>query len=175
MISQHSSAEAIVAIWNNRAITLTEFLSHVAQLAERLPAKSYGINLCKDRYLFLVGFFALLKRGQTNLLPASSLAKEVNEIANDYAEVYILGDDSSQPADLMISQKLLTGAPPAEGRNFSVGAEHIAAVVYTSGSTGKSKPNIEAMVKTPGLILEIRKTPTLRESVLFQKINKKLS
>ena len=47
---------------------LALFFAHVRGVAAGLPAGAHAINLCEDRYRFLVAFAAALVRGQTVLL-----------------------------------------------------------------------------------------------------------
>ena len=63
--------DRVIAWRDGRAVRATEFLGEVAALAQRLPSAPAAINLCEDRYAFLVAFAALCTRGQTNLLPPS--------------------------------------------------------------------------------------------------------
>src|SRR5690606_3770180 len=53
------------------AVSLDTFFAHVRGLARRLPEAGHAINLCEDRYRFLVAFCAVALRGQTTLLPPS--------------------------------------------------------------------------------------------------------
>jgi hypothetical protein len=61
-----------VFAWHDgHAVGLAEFLGDVATVAAMLPATGDAINLCDDRYAFLVAFCAVACRGQANLLPSS--------------------------------------------------------------------------------------------------------
>ena len=52
-------------------IGLHTFLRQVRALAAWLPEGRHAINLCEDRYRFLVAFCAVAVRGQVTLLPPS--------------------------------------------------------------------------------------------------------
>ena len=61
----------VFARHGDREIRAAEFLADVLALAERLPDARYALNLCTQRYHFLVAFCAAIVAGQTNLLPAT--------------------------------------------------------------------------------------------------------
>ena len=44
-----------VAIWRDQAVSREVCLAHVRQLAEQLPEARFAINLCNDRYVFMIG------------------------------------------------------------------------------------------------------------------------
>ncbi|HET9836044.1 MAG TPA: AMP-ligase, partial [Rhodanobacteraceae bacterium] len=75
-----ANPDRIIAWRDGRAVRAAEFLSEVAALAARLPSAPAAINLCEDRYAFLVAFAALATRGQTNLLPPSRAPHAVDEV-----------------------------------------------------------------------------------------------
>src|SRR3546814_14437466 len=58
-------------------LSLDTFFSPVRGLAQLLPDASHAINLCADRYRFLVAFCPVALRGQTTLL--SSEERRVGE------------------------------------------------------------------------------------------------
>ena len=65
----HTSLEQCVARRRDNGFTVREFLASARDLAFRLPVKRHVINLCKDRYHFLIGFAAALISRQISLLP----------------------------------------------------------------------------------------------------------
>ena len=53
--------------WRNGApVSAEEFIADVQALAKLLPPAHYAVNLCQDRYRFLVAFCAVALAGQTN-------------------------------------------------------------------------------------------------------------
>jgi len=129
-----SSAFRPVAWWRDRLILADTFLAHVDHVARRLPQRRFVINLCEDRYLFLVAFAAIIVRGQTNLLPPSRLKEVIEEIGLAYP-------DSGSVDDEQLRQWL-----PAENLQPArtipeIAAGHRAAIVFTSGSTGRTQPH----------------------------------
>ncbi|MCK5716517.1 MAG: acyl-CoA synthetase [Thiomargarita sp.] len=125
-----------IAWWQGHCIQRTVFFRHVALIAATLPSKSYAINLCEERYFFLVAFTAVIVRGQTNLLPSSLARLEVERIAYDYVDSYSLTNEAIKQ-HLVVTSDLHTHAIP------KIPLEHIAAIVFTSGSTGHATPHIK--------------------------------
>ena len=54
---------------DNGPVALGTFLAQVRAVAAALPSGRHAVNLCEDRYRFLVAFCAVALRGQTTLLP----------------------------------------------------------------------------------------------------------
>ena len=81
---------------DGRPISVQRFLAQAAALAERLPAEGQPVNLCSDRYLFLLGFVAGLMRGQMSLLPPNAMPQTLRQVAQPGATPYALVDDASQ-------------------------------------------------------------------------------
>ena len=125
-----AAPERVVARSRDRAVTAGEFLADVHAAAARLPPGD-AVNLCEDRYAFLVAFCAVACGGHANLLPASRMPQAVAETLAAHPGSYALTD-----ADLP--------APGEHGRRDDVPAipgEQVVAVGFTSGSTGRPKPN----------------------------------
>lgn len=132
----------VIAWRDGRAVRVAQFRAEVAALAQRLPQARAAINLCEDRYAFLVAFAALAVRGQTNLLPPSRAPHAVDEVLTAHAGSYTIGDvvlDPAPPHYLHFDPADLVGenAPDIS----SVDAELDVTIGYTSGSTGVPKAN----------------------------------
>lgn len=120
------------------------FLAHVARVAEHLPGARHVINLCEDRYAFLVAFCAALVRGQTNLLPPSRAPQAVADIMAAHPGCYTVGDQ--RPAECPpghVSLPPLRRGEAAAGDMPLVDAAHVAAIGHTSGSTGRPQSSIK--------------------------------
>lgn len=131
-----------VARWRGELISRERFLAHVRFVAERLPETRYGINLCDDRYLFLVTFAALLVRGATNVLPPARVAAMVTDVASEFEACRCILERSDP--DLNLPQFVLPDLAQVRVTDTAmpgVAARHLAAVVFTSGSTGRPCPN----------------------------------
>ena len=131
-----------VLAWRGKTpVTHSEFLSDMAGLASLLPEKSYAINLCEDRYWFLVGFAAALSRRQTTVLPQSRAPLALKEIHQQFPSSYCL-TDLSDTADTLPSFSISEIPRPsgASPRNPMVPQTHIGLIAFTSGTTGRPHP-----------------------------------
>ncbi len=119
-----------------------EFLGQAQRLAERLPDAAYAINLCENRYLFMLAFCAAIIRGQTTLLPQNRAVGTQQQLLTRYPATAILHDGATKlvsPANAFnVNQHCLLG-DPAEHIPL-VEPDFIAALAFTSGSTGEPAP-----------------------------------
>lgn len=137
-ISRHAAGD-IVAVQGGRAVTRTEFERDAAGLARLLPARRHILNLCIDRYRFLLGFAAALQRRQVSLLPANLAPQVLRDLKAEYPDVYALTDGPPPPAPGL--ECLAFPALAVEGAALEpVPEDQPALVLFTSGSTGKPKP-----------------------------------
>jgi acyl-coenzyme A synthetase/AMP-(fatty) acid ligase len=139
------SPSRVVAWRDGHAVTTATFLGHVRQVAATLPQADSAVNLCEDRYAFLVAFAALVVRGQTNLLPPSRAPHAVDEVMANHPGTYAIGelDLSPAPPGYLRMPELDDVLLPADGGTPLVPADAVVAIGYTSGSTGKPKPNVK--------------------------------
>ena len=144
LLQVHTAGDTIA--WRNaRAITAKEFLGDVLATAASLPSARYAINLCEDRYWFLVGFAALLINQQTNLLPPNRAVQVITEIAEDYPGAYCLCDSDNYAVGLPVhridADKNSDTQQPYDIPYIP--AHHLAAISFTSGSTGKASAHMK--------------------------------
>lgn len=124
-----------IAWRGGQPVSRATFLRHVASVARRLPRARFILNLCEDRYRFLVAFAAVGANGQTNLLPSSRASLHLRQLAGDYP-------DSRQLTDSALDAGLtLAGPDHGEFAVPELPDEHVMAIAFTSGSTGRAKPN----------------------------------
>lgn len=118
-----------------RPISRAAFLGHVACVAHRLPPARFLLNLCEDRYQFLVAFAAAGVNGQTCLLPSSRASLHLEHLSSEYPDSARIGD-----ADIA---SVLEADPigPAEFAIPELPGAHVMAIAFTSGSTGHARPN----------------------------------
>ena len=109
-----------------RWISRAEFLSHVQHAARALPERKAVINLCTDRYEFMVTFAAALIRGVTTLLPQNSRPSVLADIRTQWEAQEVRGT---------LIQNI---APPNRfiGTIPRVPARGKAVVLFSSGTTG---------------------------------------
>ncbi|RDI99260.1 AMP-ligase [Dyella solisilvae] len=139
-----AQGQRTVAWRDGEAISAARFLTHVQEIAAQLPPAATAVNLCEDRYAFLVAFCAIALRGQANLLPSSRAPQAVAEVMAAHPGCYALGEALPEvpPAHFRHLPGLLV--TPASATDFEVPfipADQVVAVGYTSGSTGVPKGN----------------------------------
>ena len=121
-------------------VTLATFLAQVRGVAAALPTGRHAVNLCEDRYRFLVAFCAIAVRGQVNLLPPSRAPAVVDEVLAHHADSYCVGDgvlDPSPPRYWRLPDRL----PERDGEVPLLDEHALVAIGFTSGSTGRPQEN----------------------------------
>lgn len=128
-------------------VSKAAFLNHVLRLSAILPSSRYVINLCDNRYVFLVTVCAAIVNRQTCLLPANKNTATQRDLAERYPSGCVVHDgvvdidpslDSLDAASQDWSLCDTVQAMP------SVPLEHLSIISFTSGSTGDSKPNLKS-------------------------------
>ena len=128
-------------------VSVDQFLLHVEIVANLIPNKAYALNLCANRYLFLVSFCAVICRGQCNLLPQNKTVSAQEQIASSYHDAYVIHDGlkvspSLESFDLLGADfKLQSSGKKTPSDIPSPKASQLACIAFTSGSTGVPKPN----------------------------------
>ena len=127
----------VLAIHNEEPIDTIQFRRHVERLASKLcGGATYHINLCEDRYYFLVAFAAAVLNNQINLLPSSRAPKEIERLQSIYSDSDLIEDATVQA---ICTQA--TSDRNEDKLNWLISAEQLVAIVFTSGSTGQPKAN----------------------------------
>jgi acyl-coenzyme A synthetase/AMP-(fatty) acid ligase len=137
----NASGQRVIAWRGAEAVTVGRFLADVHALAARLPAGQAAVNLCEDRYAFLVAFAALLVRGQTNLLPPSRAAHAIDTVLAAHPGSYALGDVALDPAPPQYLHFTPDAAASPRESPMLIAGKAPAAIGYTSGSTGVPRAN----------------------------------
>jgi acyl-coenzyme A synthetase/AMP-(fatty) acid ligase len=127
---------------DGRAVAVAEFLADVQAVASTLPAARQAVNLCEDRYAFLVAFCAVVVRGQMNLLPPSRAPHAIEEVLAAHPGSYALGETARDGLSAHYV-RVRCGARDshAEIEVPDVDGEQTVAIGFTSGSTGQPKAN----------------------------------
>ena len=134
--------ERVFAWREGRPISVARFLADVDAVAAMLPPASFAVNLCEDRYPFLVGFCAVASRGQTNLLPPSRAPAAIDEVLAGHSGSYALGDAHREGLSMhYVHLRLDDDTPRTDIAVPDIDGEQIVAVGFTSGSTGQPKAN----------------------------------
>nr|WP_225737583.1 AMP-binding protein [Dyella acidiphila] len=137
-------AQRVIAVHEGDVITAAQFLAHVERVAALLPEASAAVNLCEDRYAFMVAFCAIALRGQANLLPPSRAPHAVEEVMAAHPGCHVVGDRPLAPAPERyhaLPELALDAAVATPAAWPSIPALQTAVVGYTSGSTGSPRPN----------------------------------
>jgi acyl-coenzyme A synthetase/AMP-(fatty) acid ligase len=125
-----SEPERPIAFRNQQPISRKQFLTHVAALERTLPAGNYMVNLCEERYRFLVAYAAAQIRHHTVLLPSSRAEQIVAEVEAAHPGSYRC-DDESVEATLRAAHLHPT--------TLEIAPDHPCMIAFTSGSTGQPK------------------------------------
>ena len=136
----------VVAWRHGEPVSAARFLAQVQAVAAELPTAAAAVNLCEDRYAFLVAFCAIALRGQANLLPSSRAPQAVDEVMAAHPGCYALGEQALDPAPRSYRQlPSLDAAPPLDPAAAwpSIPAGQVVAIGYTSGSTGTPGANLK--------------------------------
>ena len=137
----------------SRQITVGQFCADVAVIANQLPDGLHVVNLCQNRYAFMVVFFAVITRGQINLLPGKREGETGQRLKNEYPQTTVVSDqrlatDTAQ-ADLIL---VLDPGSNGQAESCTPGPDTVVAIVFTSGSTGEPQSH----TKTWGMFGEWR-------------------
>lgn len=116
-------------------ITVAEFLSDVARVRPVVCGAAAVVNLCDDRYAFLVVMAAALAEGRTSLLPSSRAHDVVGEVTTLW------------PGSVAVDDQYLAMAPPLRSAEAEIEVDPAmtALIGFTSGSTGQPKPNAKTV------------------------------
>ncbi|MGR8934614.1 MAG: AMP-binding protein [Gammaproteobacteria bacterium] len=126
------------SFFNGTAVTRDDLLRHAVNVSRQLPDGNYALNLCRDRYFFIVAFLAVLLKKQRNLLPPNQTAATVALLLDNYPQSYCIVDKAHHG---------YANAWLLKPDHFDGGGGHFppipdtqtAAVSFTSGSTGQPK------------------------------------
>jgi acyl-coenzyme A synthetase/AMP-(fatty) acid ligase len=123
-------------------VSAQRFLSDVARLSELLPVGGSVLNICQDRYRFIVGFAASLIAGKVSLLPSSQTQEAVRQLQAYAADIFCLHDGNGDVFDLpkLVFPELAAGAIDDVPE---IDEDRIAAVLFTSGSTGAPTAHVK--------------------------------
>lgn len=148
-LTAHARPGDIVAWRPDGPVTQAHFLGDVTRLAERLPVGAAMLNVCEDRYRFMVGFAAALVAGKTSLLPASQSPETIRQLKAQHADLFCLHDGKMEGIELPLLR--YPELPPVVGAQPvpSIPADRLAVILFTSGSTGMPV----AQVKTWGSLV----------------------
>ncbi len=131
-----------VAWYKGQSMNAQTVLSHVQFISNQLPPKRYVINLCQDRYAFLIGLAASLCQDQITLLPPNRSPKTLQLLCHEYPDSYHLTDGPDQIAGSEGFTLNIDAIPLiVSSETLQFPDSQIAAIAFTSGTTGTPQPN----------------------------------
>lgn len=130
--------DGVIAHRNGQAISRAALLADAEDLAAALPADRHIVNLCVDRYNFMVGLVAALIRGQDTLLPNDLSRQGLASLARRYDRLHGLADRPIDAGPIALQRVWSDGrGDDRERRVPLVAADDTAVTLFTSGSTGE--------------------------------------
>lgn len=136
-LTDHPTPDSVVAWQPDGPVSRDRFLADVSHLAGLLPAGGHILNICQNRYHFLVGLGAAIVSGRVSLLPSTLTPEAIARLRSETPDLFCLHDGHPDTIDL---PGLAFPTPlPLAGRNLPVPkipVDQVVAHVYTSGSTG---------------------------------------
>lgn len=141
----HESARDIVAFRHGEAITVHKFLADVAQLRALLLPGRHVLNICRDRYRFMVGLAATMTANKISLLPSMYTRETVSRLVRFAPDLFCLSDDDN---DIDLPQLLFPNGLPAAAATQNLPIPLLpetlpVGYVFTSGSTGSPVPHLK--------------------------------
>lgn len=121
--------ERVIAWFRDAPITQALARVSAARLAAALPEATHLVNLCSNRYYFLLAWLAAGERGQLVLLPSDQSAGTLDALRAAYPSLAVVDDAQVET--------LLDGACAAASIESSIAPDRILAIAFTSGSTGQ--------------------------------------
>ncbi|MEZ5651650.1 MAG: AMP-binding protein [Burkholderiaceae bacterium] len=132
-------------------IRVGQLVASVQRLLEQLPARACLLNLCVDRFHFMVGFLAGLAGDRLSLFPDTVNPWALERLAERFGQCVILIDHEPRAnlaaAALLDLRRIAIEAPiraPLDSVLRPVPRGREVAVVFTSGSTGEPRPYVKS-------------------------------
>jgi len=126
-----------IAWRNGIRLTQGEFLADVLQMADRLPNVGCVINICEDRYNFLVALGAAAVRGRISVLPHTAAPGALAQVSAQYPEIHLVYDASEPPVTISATAVRCSGGRKARRNALPSVAPDLPLIhAFTSGSTG---------------------------------------
>lgn len=123
-------------------VSVGQFVAEAQHLAERLSDSRHILNMCQDRYRFMVGLAAAILADKISLLPSTYTEETLRQLHGDFADTLCLHDQDHWPHPYPNLAYPVDGEslPPADSIPL-IPDDRQVAYVFTSGSTGKPVPH----------------------------------
>ena len=138
---------AIVAYYQKQTVNEAEFLQHVTRARSLLPfvtetaIQARLLNLCEDRYHFLVLFLAAMLQGYITVMPANQSSGELARLCKAMPGALLIGDAELE-AICCTQERQATHVSVTEVLR-GIAPDSLVAELYTSGSTGTPVANLK--------------------------------
>ena len=141
----HSSLDGPIAFRAGQPITVRRFLADVEWVAQLLGGGGPVLNLCGDRYRFMVGLAAAMVSGKTSLLPSCHVRGMFDALATFAPDSVCLVDGCAPAVDLPVIRFPEDEAPQGQADPTVplIAGKLAVAYVFTSGSTGLPVPHLK--------------------------------
>lgn len=136
--------DRVIAIRKGVAITQAEFLADAVAAAAALPDSAFAVNVCEDRYNFLVAFAAAVIRGQTSLFPGSPSPALLESLAAAYPSPYVIHDGTAPPSTMPSHALNYGGGGTAASAMPQIDPDRIVIHAFSSGSTGTPQATLKS-------------------------------
>lgn len=153
--------DRLIATGDQQSISAKGFLESAQDLANQFENTDYVVNLCRDRYNFLLVFSASLIAGKTSIHPPNKQVSALKTILSGYPNNLCISDepDSYSGLECMNLNEVLEHKEKVQADTIEtyavetytvetqsidipeIDAAHLAAIAFTSGSTGKPTAN----------------------------------
>jgi len=140
----HSAGSESFAYYEGRVVTAKQYMEDVCSLAADLPVGDHVLNLCANRYRFLVGFGASILRGAKSLLPTVASPEVLSQLRNFAPDFFVISDHLHSPSlQTYIDPTNYIGRTQRDFFVPQIPKEQIISYVFTSGSTGVPVPHVK--------------------------------
>lgn len=140
-LTAHADPAAVIAWRREGPVSVARFVADVRRLAALLPTGGHLLNVCQDRYRFMVGLAAGLVAGRVSLQPSSQTPETVRQLLAFAPDAVCLHDDAPLAGLPCLRYPDAPAAVDAPFAMPQIPGEQIAAYVFTSGSTGAPVPH----------------------------------
>ena len=126
----------IVSINGNLVKTKNDFLQDINSLNSQLPNNKYIINICENRYYFMLLFVSCVLKSKINLLPNYKTTVEIKRLKKEYIDCCTIDD-------IFVSKHINKIQEKSVKITNNIDKNQEVAILFTSGTTGEPKANIK--------------------------------
>jgi acyl-coenzyme A synthetase/AMP-(fatty) acid ligase len=136
-LTAQTRADAVIAYRPQGPVTLAQFLAEAHQLADMLPPGGHILNICQDRYRFMLGFAAGMLADKVSLMPSSHTPETLLQLKAFAPDVFCLHDGNGAGIGLPELSCAGIACTPDKGLSVpEIASDSVVATLFTSGSTG---------------------------------------